>query len=153
MKKAATQKKRKKASPADCLFEDKGAGRYGWDPHEPCPEREEDTGAPVDVISGEIIEHDWLARVRCDGLLRCYDLETLNNLLETDPIDPFTRRPFTDPFIDRIIAETNRLAPHPVTRFRIEAIRRVHNEHQPLYELLGTGNIADPVIKTLVAFL
>jgi len=50
----------------------------------PC-DLDEETNLPIDVITDEPIPKEKLIRIRCNGILRCYNIDTLVDTLQDEP--------------------------------------------------------------------
>jgi hypothetical protein len=88
--------------PQGCVVEDNS--KYGNlnDVLVPC-DLDEETNLPIDVITDEPIPKEKLIRIRCNGILRCYNIDTLVDTLQRRAEDPFTRTPVSQEFINEVI--------------------------------------------------
>ena len=67
-----------------------------------CPDLDEETGEPLDVVYQTPIPPERLIRLNVNNKMRCYDLTTLKRIIDTEeqPKEPLTRIPFSAKFID-----------------------------------------------------
>jgi len=91
----------RKPWPRGCVVENTAIYGNPDDILKPC-ERDEDTGEILDPINYEPIPENKLVRIRCNGILRCYNIDVLKVLLQNKREDPFTRTPVDQNFINDI---------------------------------------------------
>jgi hypothetical protein len=146
--------------PMGCVIED--TSKYGrtTDVSELC-DTDDETNLPIDVITEEQIPKEKLIRIRCNGILRCYNIDTLVETLSRKAEDPFTRTPVTQEFIDEIMKRQRKGSSHfssnssssssagsPVdsaqrTRNSIVTLNTLENDFNNLYKKLVVINPND----------
>ena len=131
--KSPTKRTPKQKYPNDCVFED--AEVYETDRTEKC--EVDDDGSFVDGITYEVVAPENLARIRCGGKLYCYDIKTLHGLLETDPKDPITRRPFNSKFKNDILGKYGKTQGTVATSVIPDALRRLDQLYEPVESTLN----------------
>lgn len=130
--------------PEDCVFEDVKVYGKADDKNEPC-EKDSD-GNNIDSLTYEAIGDNNLARVRCNGKLYCYDIDTLKTMLENDPRDPISRRQFTENFKQNILDNYGKINKKDVSMLIPNALRKLDEIFSPVESTLEYAQRIPPNI-------
>lgn len=102
------------------------------------------SGCDRDPITLEEIEPGRLVKIRCNNVSRCYDIDSLKGIVETDPRDPVSRQPFSEELQRRILADHSSRSQSPVNGPDGEedhltiprAIRSLHKMFDPIVQII-----------------